>query len=675
MPPRSQRGAPDPQRSLLRALEQHHHSLAAALDPGTASTILDRLLHLRLLGDLEIEPDHLAAILRSDAPWATFRAACPALPGSLPAVAPLGFTALCRDLADVPVTIDLPARLHERSLATADASRKHSGSFYTPTAIVGPLLDAALAPLLADQPPEQLARLRICDLACGAGSFLLGAFAALLAAHERWYAAHPGDARRDGCTILPDHRVVLSRARRQAILERSIFGVDLDPHALGLAHRALHLHVLAGHPGYREPPPSANLHCLDALAPGALERRFAATLQPGGFDAIVGNPPYVRPHNLDPDEKARHRAHYSVFRAKADLYACFMQRATELLRPGGRLAYVVARGWLALDSFDVLRRHLLDHYRLEQILELPARVFPEAQVETLAFVFQREPDAQRRDQTLLRVRDLAGATLRTIPQRAFADTYCNVLDLSIDPARDALKTTMRQGPTLGSRYDVVFGLKTGDDAKFLHTRKRHHADRPLLRGDDIRRYGHTWRGEYVRYLPEKMRAHRSTARPGEPARFEQPKVLVKDTSKDFGATYEDGAHYVKDVLIVLPRPGVPAYDLKALLGVLNSQALRFYYRSTFPTLHVQSKELASLPLPTFDLTTRPGRAAHDRLVGLVEQRLDLEAQHPLAPTDSVRQQLTTRIRSLERRIDDLVNAHYGLDAAAVRVLEAALTRR
>ena len=62
MPPRSQRGAPDPQRSLLRALEQHHHSLAAALDPGTASTILDRLLHLRLLGDLEIEPDHLAAI-------------------------------------------------------------------------------------------------------------------------------------------------------------------------------------------------------------------------------------------------------------------------------------------------------------------------------------------------------------------------------------------------------------------------------------------------------------------------------------------------------------------------------------------------------------------------------------------------------------------------------------
>jgi hypothetical protein len=50
-----------------------------------------------------------------------------------------------------------------------------------------------------------------------------------------------------------------------------------------------------------------------------------------------------------------------------------------------------------------------------------------------------------------------------------------------------------------------------------------------------------------------MRAHRTTARPGEPARFGQPKVLVKDTTKDFACTYEPGQYYVKDVLIVIPK--------------------------------------------------------------------------------------------------------------------------
>jgi len=264
---------------------------------------------------------------------------------------------------------------------------------------------------------------------------------------------------------------------------------------------------------------------------------------------------------------------------------------------------------------------------------------------------------------------------RTIPQRAFAATYANVFDLSIEPATEAVKSLMREGPTLGSLYNIVFGLKTGDDARFIHTRKgAHKDDKPLLRGDDIRRYGHTWNGEYVWYVPEKMRAHRSTARPGEAARFEQPKVLVKDTSKELGATWEDGTHYVKDVLIVLPRPDLPAYDLKALLGILNSQAMRFYYRSTFPTLHVQTKELASLPLPRFDLASKSGRAAHDALVALVDQRLELEATSRAARTDAVKNQQATRIRSLERRIDALVYTHYGLDAAAIATLESALAR-
>ena len=69
---------------------------------------------------------------------------------------------------------------------------------------------------------------------------------------------------------------------------------------------------------------------------------------------------------------------------------------------------------------------------------------------------------------------------------------------------------MRSGPTIGSMYDVLFGLKSGDDAKFLHFVKGKHAeDKPLLRGDDVRRYGVQWRGEYVWYAPRQMTKHRA----------------------------------------------------------------------------------------------------------------------------------------------------------------------
>ena len=654
----------DPHAALLRALVHEHRRLTSEHDPELASTILDLVLHLRLLADLHIEPDHLATILRSDAPWTTTRAIARDLQlhtlGPVPIDLPR-FLDLCRRLAPTgdPLPIELPGRVHERTLGGPDPGpRKRAGVFYTPAPIARLLVETTLAPLLADKSPEQLDRLRILDPACGSGCFLLAAYEALLAAHTRWYAEHPEQARRDGCTLRADGSPSLPLARRAAILAANIFGSDIDVNAVDLASRALNLRLLAGHPGYREPRPSPNLRCLDALHPGALERRFAAVFAAGGFDAVLGNPPFVRPHNLDPEEKLHYRATYSAFKAKADLYVCFMQRAADLLRPGGRLGLVVARGWLALASFDALRRHILATYKVLRLIELPTRAFVGAQVETHALVFTREPAAAARDSNLVAVDTLVGehiTPVRTVPQSAFATTHANVFDLSIEPATEAVKAIIRQGPTLGSLYDVVFGLKTGDDRKFLHRRaSRHKDDRPLLRGEDVRRYGHTWTGEYVRYLPAKMRAHRSTARPGEPARFEQPKLLVKDTSKDLGATFDDGTHYAKDVLLVLPREQ-PAPALKALLAVLNSQALRFYYRGTFPTLHVQSKELASLPLPRFDLATRTGRAAHDRLVALVDRRLALEARPaPRSPAD------TRAIQTLERRIDALVEAQYGL---------------
>lgn len=220
-------------------------------------------------------------------------------------------------------------------------------------------------------------------------------------------------------------------------------------------------------------------------------------------------------------------------------------------------------------------------------------------------------------------------------------------------------------------YDVVFGLKSGDDTKFLHHEKgRHKEDKPLLRGDDIRRYGYDYKGEYVWYVPKRMTAHRKTARPGDAVRFEQPKVIVKDTTTDFSCTYEGGDYYLKDVLIVVPKQDVLTFDLRFVAAVINSKALRFYYRTTFKTVHVQNGELASLPLPPMN-----GKAAaakkvmHDRLVTLVDQMLTAVKQRAAAVTDSDASYYENRCRDLDRQIDGLVSELYGLSKDDCRLID------
>ena len=99
-----------------------------------------------------------------------------------------------------------------------------------------------------------------------------------------------------------------------------------------------------------------------------------------------------------------------------------------------------------------------------------------------------------------------------------------------------------------------------------------------------------------------MRKNKKTARPGSKERFEQPKVLVRDTGSGLMATFDNENYYVKDVLILEDiNRNVP--QLKMLSALLNSKAMRWFYESTFPTLHVQRDELASLPIPTSIFTS------------------------------------------------------------------------
>ena len=402
------------------------------------------------------------------------------------------------------------------------------------------------------------------------------------------------------------------------------------------------------------------------------------SIHEAGFDAIVGNPPYVRPHNLTPETKEYLWKRYETFTHKADLYCAFIEKAERLLKPGGRFSYIVSKGWMRLNSFQKLRRAILNAFCVEQLIEFGYRVFTEAQVDTMLFVFAKTDKLTRSKSNVFacNISKLAqwppdSGTWNRIPQRAFESTFENVFDVTIRPAAEAVKEKMRRGPTIGSEFDVCFGLKTGDDSKFLHTTfGLHKEDRPLLRGDDVKRYAVHPKGEFVWYVPLQMRAHRQTARPGEAKRFEQPKVLVKDTSKDFAGTYDPHGCYVKDVLIVIPHEDKPSkYDLRFVTAVINSTALRYYYRTTFQTIHVQRGELSSLPLPPIDFIQLGDRENHNLLATLVDKMLEAKKSEATS-NDGVKREFWRRhCEMLDRQIDGLVYELYGLTDEEIALVE------
>lgn len=207
------------------------------------------------------------------------------------------------------------------------------GVVYTPPEVAEPMARVALEPLLRGRAADEILALRICDPAIGEGAFLL-AVIRVLAEHLVRAGVAPGDARARAATC--------------------VYGVDVDPRAVAAARATLGVGA-------------EQLRVADALAldwGGAFPVVFAR----GGFDAVVGNPPYVRQERLGA-HKPRLRQ-FASYDGVADLYVYFVELVHQLARSGGRYCLITPNKWLTAAYARALRTHLAAQGSVEGIVDL-----------------------------------------------------------------------------------------------------------------------------------------------------------------------------------------------------------------------------------------------------------------------------------------------------------------
>ena len=508
------------------------------------------------------------------------------------------------------------------------SKRKQDGVFYTPQYITKYIVENTVGRLCAEKKAELhideaeyysdhrrqmqtkkrlldqlhqyrdwLLQITILDPACGSGAFLNAALQFLMAEHR---LIDEMEAKVAGASLV-------FQDVENSILENNLFGVDINEESVEIAQLALWLRTAKPHRKLNTL--SENIKCGNSLISDPeiagekafnWQEQFPKVFEKGGFDVVIGNPPYVRPHYLNDETKRHLWKTFSTYERKADLYVCFIETAISLVKQKGYTSFIVSDGWLRLDSFEKIRIHILNNTSILQIVDFTNDVFDSANVKTCVFVFKKETSNNNVLQSAVidNKMDLNNIDYHFINQEAFNATYKNVFDLSIDETSSSIKNKMQIGTSsLGTLFSLSFGVKTGDDERFLTFNPLLSPDcKKLVRGADINRWTIIFKGEYVIYQPEQMRINKSTARPGTAERFEQPKVLVRDTGGGLMATYDNSSYYVKDVIIVEDE-NQSTDRLKALAAILNSMLLRWYYETTFPTLHVQRDELASLPIP------------------------------------------------------------------------------
>jgi len=409
--------------------------------------------------------------------------------------------------------------------------RKAGGVYYTPDYIVRYIVENTVGKMIEGKTPDELEQMRFADIACGSGSFLLSVYDLLLRYHEKYYNAHPRKARK-GEFISRGGVLHLSVEKKRDILLNNIYGVDIDPQAVEVTQLSLYLKLLdeetiASTHDYQLklhaailPSLNKNIVCGNSLVdndmlrgrllssdderelnPMSFKHRFPQVMKAGGFDCIVGNPPYVRSINM----KEMHplfwdiyRSHYRAASAREwDIYLIFVEKGLSLLNPQGRLGYILPNKFLNSRVGENVRAIVSDGEHLDRLVHFGAfQVFPGVTTYTcLLFLSRAATNRVVIDRYVGSVKD-AGAQC-PLPERAtelWSSSRSIAAVVSSGPwdfttSNGPLLEKLKQYPRLEHIAHVFQGTGTRADKVYLVE------DRGKS-GNLVRVYSHCTKAEY-----------------------------------------------------------------------------------------------------------------------------------------------------------------------------------
>ncbi|MBW1963360.1 MAG: Eco57I restriction-modification methylase domain-containing protein [Deltaproteobacteria bacterium] len=653
---------------------------------------------------------------------------------------------------------------HQARIEEKPEVRKAGGVYYTPTYIVDYIVKNTVGRLVEGKKPGPrggVRHLKILDPACGSGSFLIGAYQFLLDWHRDAYISdHPENWTRGKTPrIYRSHKGEwrLTTDERKRILLNNIFGVDVDSQAVEVTKLSLLLKVLEGEDEqsigkqmslFQDrvlPDLSGNIKCGNSLiGPDFYEHQqmglfdqeqiykinafdwsaeFPEIIKNGGFDAVIGNPPYVRQEGLS-DFKPYFQKEFSAYNGVADLYVYFIEKGVTLLRQGGFFSYIVANKWLRANYGRPLRRWMKRQHIVEIVDFGDLPVFKQATTYPCILVIRKKAPAPSFRAVTIKTLEQNGleAYVRQhgndVLQETLDDSGWSLVDRSAQNLLDRLRKT---GVPLGEYVNgkIFYGIKTGLNEAFVideATRKKLIAEdpksaeviKPFLAGRDIKRYQplssekyliFTRRGidieKYVaikNYLaqfkerlmprPKDWKGGKWQGRKPGPYQwyeiqdtidyfeeFEKPKIIVPAIVKSASYTFDVNGFYSNDKTTIIPTTD------KYLLALISSKTLDFYMHSISSTkqggyFEYKPMYISRLPIHTIAVNDPEAVDLHDRIVNLVDQMLELNKK--LAESKLPQEKVTFRrqIDTTDSRIDQLVYRLYGLTEEEINIIES-----
>ena len=630
--------------------------------------------------------------------------------------------------------IRLTPNSHQARVEEKPEVKKAGGVYYTPHYIVKYIVKNTVGELIKDKTPDEISKIKIIDPACGSGSFLLEAYQQLLDYHLNYYINHKNHSKevihkgRDG-----EWRLRIEEKKR--ILLKNIFGVDIDSNAVEVTKLSLLLKVLEDEkidPNeqqqklYQErvlPNLGKNIKCGNSVIdkkfwkehvytldldkefkPFEWEKEFPEIFENGGFDVVIGNPPYVNVENIEEIPKKFYSKNYDTFVKRSDLFTVFMELGLNRLTKK-YLGFIVPSIIFSNVSYKKLRNLILDENYLDQVCYTGQNVFDGVIVDTTILVVSKE---KHNNLSLINALDFKNKKSFEVDYDYFKE-FDNVISLDDEKTIKIVNKLFNDEFTsLKDNFSIFQGIVTGKNPAFIFQSEedafKENIEEELLKpvcfGKDINPweienhdnkimylnnfynineypFAKEWLSNFKKDLKNRRECKNKTIKwyslqwPRNKEELDlKEKILVQAVRNErlkrriVAAIDDSGIYSTQGLFNIIPK--TEEYSLYFLICILNSNAMNYIFATKFLNLGIKKDYLNKIEFPRLSLEEQ------EPFIKLSKERIELGKQLKINQNPNDQARINDRISDIENNINKLIYRLYDLNEEEINIVESIL---
>jgi len=585
---------------------------------------------------------------------------------------------------------------HHAKIEEKPEVRKAGGVYYTPQYIVDYIVKKTVGKLIEGKTPKEISKIKILDPACGSGSFLIGAFQYLLDYHKDYYSENgkPSKGKKDN-PLTPDGH--LTTAEKKRILLNNIYGVDLDANAVEVTKLSLLIKCLEGETEasinqqfklFNErvlPTLEGNIKNgnslvqnsfldgeldfnfekgLKNLKPFDWENIFSEIFRQGGFDAIIGNPPYSAKQSSDNAYLAKY---YHTVEYKCDLFAFFVERGIQLLNKNGILGYIIPVSWMTNFYYKKLRSYLFESLLIEEINLINGLVFERANIDTNIIILSKANSMPTIRWAVSSAGDLNFQTTER-PYSQFKADEGYAIGSVTDETWFSLKDKIeKQSIQLKEISKISLGMKLRSNDEFIVFEKSNENPDPIVFGKDIAKFAPVNPIRFFNFSKAIIvgGTKNQIIQRAKPKLFIQAIRNLSLNERIIATLDEIGLCFIGTVNSVVLTDN--SFNIKYILGLLNSNLLNVYFKKRFTTISLTAAFLGVLPINKIE--TESKKKISLEIVDCVNQMIDLKADRLATTLHSKIEIIENRFGFLNSKLNHLVYDLYDLSQKEIELIE------